>query len=355
MTKRRLIVVFVILCMVLGAVFAAGSKETGQVGKSGRPVIRVGSMAYYLSVPLQVIMDEKLDEQYGFELKIIDFPSGGPMAEALGAGQWDIGPIGAGGMIAIPKYNAKLIADVEAEMDGAWIIARPNSKIVKAGNNLTKFPEVIGSAEALKGQTMLGTVGNISHYMAIDYVSKFGLAMSDVNFIHMETAQVYTAFTAGNGDIACIGSPAAGQKLLAEGNVLIGGLKQQGNSQQDAILVSDDFYTNHYDLCVNFMKAWYTATTKLNADFEYEVAMTKKFYLANGRTDVSDSAVREECSWNSYVDLNNINDQKPVGTWMSNLIQTYVDAGTMDASVIEALRNNIRLDVAKDAVASLTK
>ncbi|MGE4526465.1 MAG: ABC transporter substrate-binding protein [Sphaerochaeta sp.] len=355
MANKKIIVVLVILCMVLGVAFAAGQKETGVTGKSGRPVIRVGSMAYYLSVPLQVIMDEKLDEKYGFELQIIDFPSGGPMAEALGAGQWDIGPIGAGGMIAIPNYNAKLIADVESEMDGAWIIARPDSKIVKAGKTLAKYPDIIGSAEALKGQTLLGTVGNISHYMAIDYVSKFGLAMSDVNFIHMETAQVYTAFTAGNGDIACIGSPAAGQKLLAEGNVLIGGLKQQGNSQQDAILVSDDFYTNHYDLCVTFMKAWYTATTKLNADSEYEVAMAKKFYTTSGRTDVSDSAVREECSWNTYVDLHNINNQKPVGTWMSNLIQTYVEAGTMEKSVIDALKNNIRLDVSNDAIAALSK
>ncbi len=150
MAKKKVIVILLILCMVLSTAFAAGKKETGVMGKSGRPVIRVGSMAYYLSVPLQVIMDEKLDEKYGFELQIIDFPSGGPMAEALGAGQWDIGPIGAGGMIAIPNYNAKLIADVESEMDGAWIIARPNSKIVKAGKNLEKYPDVIGSTEALK-------------------------------------------------------------------------------------------------------------------------------------------------------------------------------------------------------------
>ena len=62
------------------------------------------------------------------------------MAEALGAGEWDIGPIGAGGMIAIPNYNAKLIADVEYEMDGAWIFARSDSEIAKAGKNLTAFP-----------------------------------------------------------------------------------------------------------------------------------------------------------------------------------------------------------------------
>jgi ABC-type nitrate/sulfonate/bicarbonate transport systems, periplasmic components len=346
--KKGLSIVLVVL-LAVSALFANGQKESVKVGKSGNPVIRVGAMPFYLSVPLQVIKDEELDKKNGFELNVISFPSGGPMAEALGADEWDIGPIGAGGMIAIPNYNAKLIADVEAEMDGAWIIARPGSKIAESGKNLKDFPDVIGSADSVKGCTVLGTVGNISHYMAIDYVGKFGLEISDVNFIHMETAQVYTAFVSGNGDLACIGDPAAGMKLLDEGYVLVGGLKQQGNSQQDEILVSDNFYTNHYDLCVAFMKAWFEATTKLNADQKYEEAMVKKFYTENGRGDVSDDAIARECGFNTYVDLNNLKDQKSVGKWMSGLIDCYVKSGTMDASVLDALQKNIKLDIVADA------
>lgn len=347
---RAFVVVLVVL--VCASAFANGQKETGTVGKSGMPVIRIGAMAYYLSVPLQVIEDEGLDKKYGFEMEIIDFPSGGPMAEALGAGQWDIGPIGAGGMVAIPNYNAKLIADVESEMDGAWIIARPDSDIVKAGKNLADYPDVVGSKEALKGKTMLGTVGNISHYMGLDYLSKFGLNISDINFVHMETSQVYTAFVSGNGDIACIGSPAAGMKLLSEGYVLIGGLKQQKKSQQDALLVSDDFYTNHYDLCVNFMKAWYSATDMLNADPQYEIEKVKKFYTLRGRTDFDDEGVARECSWNTYVDSSNVFD-KEVGVWMKGLIQFMVDNGSMKQTVIDKMNTNIKLDVVKDAIAGL--
>lgn len=347
---KKVLVVCMIAVIALSSVFAQGQQETAKVGAKGLPVIRVGAMPYYLSVPLQVIMDEKLDEKYGFDMEVISFPSGGPMAEALGAGQWDIGPIGAGGMVAIPTYNAKLIADVESDMDGAWIIARPGSAIATSGNNLKDYPDVIGSKESIKGATVLGTVGNISHYMAIDYVQKFGLEMSDVNFVHMETAQVYTAFVSGNGDLACIGSPSAGMKLLDEGYVLVGGLKQQGNSQQDEILVSDDFYTNHYDLCVNFMKAWFEATTKLNADQAYEEAMVKKFYIESGRTDVTDSAVKQECEFNTYVDKNNFAEQKEVGKWMQGLLECYVASGTMDKSVLDALKANIKLDVVADAL-----
>ena len=86
MLRRKAMKGFLVLVMVLvcASSFANGQKETGAVGKSGNPVIRIGAMAYYLSVPLQVIQDEGLDKKYGFEMEIIDFPSGGPMAEALG-------------------------------------------------------------------------------------------------------------------------------------------------------------------------------------------------------------------------------------------------------------------------------
>lgn len=341
----KAIAIILVVAVMLSCFGACAPKDDG-----GVPVIKVGFMPYYASVPLQVIEDEKLDEKYGFKMKSIAFPSGGPMAEALGAGEWDIGQIGAGGMVAIPNYNAKLICDVQYEMDGAWIFARPDSAIVKAGKTLSDFPELIGSAGTIKGLKVLGTVGNISHYMAIDYVSKFGLNISDVNFVHMETAQIYNAFVTGNGDIACIGSPAAGLKLLNEGYVKIGGLKDQGNPQQDAMLISDDFYKNHREESVNFMKAWFEAVEKLNADEKYEIEMTKKFYSVNGRSDFDDEGVARECSWNKFIDATNYKE-KEVGAWMKGLVKCYVDSGAMDKSVIDALNKNIKTDIIEEALA----
>jgi NitT/TauT family transport system substrate-binding protein len=351
MVSLKKVVAGVLLAAVaIGGVFASGQPESGKVAKDGSKVIRIGAMAYYLSVPLQVIQDEGLDKKYNFTMEIIDFPSGGPMAEALGAGDWDIGPIGAGGMVAIPRYNAKLIADIETRMDGAWILARPDSDIVKAGNTLADYPELIGSKETLKGKTMLGTVGNMSHYMGLDYLSDFGLGMDDVNFIHMETAQIYTAFVAGNGDLACLGSPSAAMQLVDQGYVRVGGLAQQNKSQQDAMLVSDDFYENHYDTCVNFMKAWYEACDKLNADPDYEFQEVKKFYTVSGRTDFDDSGIQQECDFNTYTDSSTALNAE-IGGWMQGLIQFYVDNGSMDKSVIETMKTNIKTDVVRDALA----
>lgn len=361
MRKRLHRIAAVLFAMVIIAASVTGctqknSDETKEKGaESGELItIRAGSMPYYASVPLQVIKDEKLDEKYGFKLEILSFPSGGPMAEALGAGEWDVGPIGAGGMVAVPNYNAKLIADVELEMDGAWIIARPDSDIVKAGNTLDEYPDVIGSTDTVKGKTFLGTVGNISQYMALNYASLFDLSGTDINFMNMETANVYTAFVSGSGDLACIGSPSAGQKLLEEGYVLVGGLKQQDRAQQDSILVSDDFYNNNREDTVNFMKAWLTATEMLNSDPDYEVEMVTKFYTESGRTDFTEEDVVEECGWNEFIDKDNYTE-RPMGQWMNDLVDFMVEEGTMDKEASEAMAENIKDDIIIEAAQALAQ
>ena len=181
------------------------------------------------------------------------------------------------------------------------------------------YPEVIGSAESVKGATILGTIGNISHYMAIDYVQKMGLTMGDVNFLNMETSNVYTAFVSGSGDLACMGSPSAALKLLDEGYVLVGGLKQQGVPQQDSILVSEDFYQNHRQAAVAFMAAWMEASALLNADQTYEKTCMSTFYREQGRTDFTEEDIAREAEWNTYTDPENY-AEKPLGAWMQSLI-----------------------------------
>ncbi len=347
---KKFLAVLLSITVVLPLTACGSTAAENNVTKDGPFKIRVGTMPYYSGVPLQVIQDEELDKKYGFEMEVLNFASGGPMAEALGAGEWDIGPIGAGGMIAIPNYNAYLIYDVEYEMDGAWIMARPDSAIVKAGNTLKDYPEVIGNGESVKGVTILGTIGNISHYMAIDYVEKMGLTMDDVNFLNMETSNVYTAFVSGSGDLACMGSPTAAMKLMDEGYVCVGGLLQQGLPQQDCMLISEDYYKNHHDEAATFMAAWLEASAMLNADQKYEEEMMSKFYSTQGRTDFTAADVEREASWNTFMDSTNYNPEL-LGSWMQGLISCYVDAGVQEASVHDALVKNTVQDVMKDALA----
>lgn len=314
-------------------------------------IVRVAYMPYYASVPMQVIIDEGLDKKYDFELVAIRYPDTGAMT-LLETDQWDIAQIGARGMNVVPKYDAKLIADIQYEMDGAWILAREDSSIVKARNTLTEYPDVIGSIETVKSaEILIGTIGNIAHYMAIDYVRKFGLDVTDVKFINMKTDDIPEAFLSGEGDIACFGTPTIAMDMVQNGYVRVGGLKQQGISQQDVMLASAEYYDKAKDDIVKFMKAWYEAAAMLNADASYEFEMTKKFYTANGR-EVTDASVIQECDFNSYIDAGNFYDKK-IGNWMLRLIKCYVEIETVDANTLVALEKNIKTELAESAIHQL--
>lgn len=376
MKKRNIVLALALSCLMVMSIFTGCAKPAAPIAEAPAteaadkpaateekpaetvpaelPVIRIGCMPYYSGAPAQVILDEKLDEKFGFKLKVVVFPSGGPMAEALGANEWDVGPIGAGGMVAVPNYGARLVADVHYETDACWLFARPGSDIVKAGNTVPEFPDVIGDAASVKGKTMLGTFGNISQYFGVDYLNKLGLKIEDVNFLHMEISQIYTAFVSGQGDLAAVGSPSAAYKLKMEGYPVVGGLTQQGISQQDALLISEDMYLNHKDLSVQFLKAWFTATGMMNADIEYQIQKCLKFYTENGRSDVTEESVRQECESSSYVDVNNFG-KKEVGKWMKGLVEFMVGIEAMPKEIIDGLNINIDPSLSEQAIAELKK
>ena len=193
------------------------------------------------------------------------------------------------------------------------------------------------------GNTLLGHIKASLIVVVIGYL--IGVAAG------LPTCLLYTS---GQGDLACMGSPSAGLKLMEEGYVLVGGLRQQGNPQQDSILVSEDFYKDNYDTCVNFMASWLEAAAKLNSDQEYEETMVTKFYTEHGRSDFSEKDVKDECGWNTYMDASNIKD-KETGAWMQGLIQCYVEAGAMEENVLDALKQNTTADVVEDALKKLEK
>ncbi len=348
--KKSILFICLICIFCLAFVLGCSRSSSSRIKKG---VVRVAYMPYYASVPLQVIIDEGLDKKYGIEIIPTIYPTGGTMG-LLESDQWDIGQIGAGGMYAISRFDAKLIADIQYEMDGAWMLAREDSSIVQAGNTLQEYPDVLGSVETLENaEILIGVVGNISHYMALDYVQKFGIDISNVKFIDMKTDDVPEAFLSGQGDIACFGNPTTAMDFVNDGGyVRVGGLKQQGIPQQDIMIANSKYYDTSKDDIVRFMAAWYEATSMLNGDTDYEFEMTKKFYRSNGR-EVTDVSVAQECSFNSYIDASNFYE-KEIGSWIVNLAKCYVSVGTVEASTSIAIEKGIKTELAQKAISMIS-
>jgi NitT/TauT family transport system substrate-binding protein len=173
--------------------------ESEQAAEEGElPVLRVAVMPSYYSACMNYISEQGWDVEEGFKMELISFTSGAPMNEALAAGLWDVAGIGTAGVYALAQYDAKLVAEIQtaAALD---LMVREDSDIAAATGASADHPELLGSAETVKGKTLLCPAGTLGQYYAGKWLEELGLSLSDINFVHMELPQAYQAFQTGGG------------------------------------------------------------------------------------------------------------------------------------------------------------
>lgn len=179
--------------------------------------LRVGTMPVTLGVPVQYAYDQGYFEDAGLDVEIVLFATGAPVNEAMAAGEIDVAVSGMASVYALATGMYTYIGDGSITLDGEAIYARPDSDIAKAEGVL---PGTKGSAETVKGKSILGPLATTAHFMAIKYVESLGLTANDFTMMSMEYAQAYQAFVMGDGDLLATKPPYTSQ-LEAEGYVRV--------------------------------------------------------------------------------------------------------------------------------------
>ena len=145
----------------------------------------------------------------GIEVNPVVFKNGPSMTEAMGAGAWDCGSTGIGGVIpGVLNQDMKVIG-VAARDEGGFqaFFARPDNPIVQAGKGHGTIPELYGTAEAWRGQEILCAVGTTNQFLLYKTLENFGLTLEDVNVVNMDSSAANTAFLTGQGDVAGVSGP----------------------------------------------------------------------------------------------------------------------------------------------------
>jgi len=148
------------------------------------------------------------DKEAGLKFNVQMYPSGPPQNEALASDKWEVGVYGSvPAMLGSLRYGASIIAisNDESETNDLWV--RPDSPILKVKGKNPKYPGIYGSAETLKGKTILLTTASTGHYAVIATLRALGVDEKDVKIVHMEQAQALAAFAAGQGDIVQLWAP----------------------------------------------------------------------------------------------------------------------------------------------------
>ena len=110
----------------------------------------------------------------GIEVSPVVFKNGPSMTEAMGAGAWDCGSTGIGGVITGVLNQDMKIIGVAARDEGGFqaFFARPDSPIVEAGKGHGAIPELYGTADTWRGQEILCAVGTTNQFLLYKTLEK---------------------------------------------------------------------------------------------------------------------------------------------------------------------------------------
>ncbi|MDR3588838.1 MAG: ABC transporter substrate-binding protein [Negativicutes bacterium] len=296
-SKAAVFVLCISLCaMVLFA--GCGQKSGNNAPADGAKLVTVATSIQpcYNSVPMDIADKKGYYKSFGVNAPLQVFTSGGPQNEALAAGKWDIGMLGMAAALSCIRYDAKIIAVADYEGAAIKTLVRKDSEILKVvqfdANGRPSFKP--GAADAIRGKTIVTTVGTSGHYSVGTMLKALGLTFNDVKILNMDQPSVVAAFKAGQGDLATVWAPYT-WPLLNEGAVSINDIVANGSELPAVILVRGEYYKNpaNREAIKNWLKAYFKGIDDMKRDKQLNMASTKA-YLKDQGYDPTDKQLEAE-------------------------------------------------------------
>lgn len=201
MNVKKVLALVLAMALVLSM---AACGASGGSGKSEGEVLKVGTMALTMGVPVLYAQEKGYFQDAGLNVSVELFATGAPINEAIAAKQIDVAVSGFASVYSLANANCTWLADVNTT-GGMGLFVRSDSAF--AANP---------TADTLKGMKILEPLGTAVQYMTESYVASLGLAPEDVEQVNMEYASAFQAFTTGEAD-AMAANPPYSYTLLEDG------------------------------------------------------------------------------------------------------------------------------------------
>ncbi|MCL5057279.1 MAG: ABC transporter substrate-binding protein [Actinobacteria bacterium] len=292
-----------LITILLAAVAVMGCGGGGDKEKSGATELRVSHQPEFETFQSYQAIQEGLDKKAGIAMKLVYFDSGMPQIEALPANQWDVGATGGVPMLmAALRYNAYMIGLANDESQANVVMVRPDSPILKTKGANPKYPEVYGSANDVKGKTIIVTTVSSGHYALSAYLKALGLTDKDVKIQNMEQAQAVAAFESGKGDIAVLWTPFA-YTGLKKGWKVAASSDQVGAGVPLVLLANKKFADEHPDQVVKFLDVYFQSIDKMKKEQANLAEPYQKFLKDWAAIDITKEDAAMDIKWHPVYDL----------------------------------------------------
>ncbi len=295
----------------------------------------VGTMANQIGVPIWYAYETGMYEEAGLNVEVVLFPTGAPINEAMAAKQLDIAGSGMASVFALAAGDCYWLGDYVRTVDGLGVYVRPDSPILNDKGIVPGYENVYGSADTIRGITVLGALGTSDQFNVTAWAQIFGLTANDYQMLHMERGPAVQAFKAGEGDaIATV--PPYNTELEEAGYVEAGNMTDvSGMYIDDGMIGRKDVVENRREEVKIFMEVTYQAVDMLYADSALVKEFALRWYNENGR-DYTDELMDEEIEIKDYIGKVEMSkDTYRFGSMMIGMGKFYITDGKIEPELEE--------------------
>lgn len=279
----------------------------------------------YWALPLFVATEKGWWKEAGLEPEFSTFPAGAPQVAAAQAKAWDVGGTGSvPAVLGAARFGLVTIGILNDE-------SKANALMVRA----EKLAALQANPKSIKGQKVLITTNSTVHYAALNCLKKWGLGVSDVEFVNLGQAQIISAITSNNGDIAGVWAPntytleeKANAKYLCSG-------ADAGAVVPGALVVRPDYLKDNPREVARFLAVYLRGWSWAKANPAEARTLMKKFYKIGG-VEISDRAANAEFDTRPVFNLDEqlkIMDRSKgasdVDNWLGRIGEFMTDVGTL--------------------------
>ena len=281
---------FHIRSVVLSAALIAGGAASAQPALTE---IKVSYQpALYWALPFFVATEKNWWAEVGLKPVFSTFPAGVPQIAAAASKSWDVG--GTGSVPAVlghVRFGIKTIGITNDESAGNALLVRKD-----VADKIAKDPK------SMKGQTIVLTANSTGDYAVQSCLKKYGLAKSDVTIKNMGQAEIISAVSSNNADLAGLWAPniytveeKVGAKVLCSG-------KEGGVVIPGALIARGEYAEQNPENVARFLAVYLRAWKWMSAHKPEAIAMMKKFYDQGG-VSISDASMKKEFDTRPTFDL----------------------------------------------------
>jgi len=320
------------------------SRATAESSNNELPVIRTAVLDQQAGTVFYVIDKMGWDVENGFKLDLQVYASGAPANEALGAKLWDVAGIGAAAVNSIRAYDAVQIMEYFTPARGIKGVVRADSPIMDIKGANPDYPELYGNAESMKGATILLPVGSGHHICAAKWLEIIGLNESDVDIVHMEFAQAYQAFKAGEGDIWMSTFPYI-DMLVEEGYEIACEMPATRTPYYDNIVVANDFWKDeNKEVLVKLVQQILRASDYFAENPDEYVNLHMEWLAKNGKASDDVDAMYKTTLENSFLTTEEAKNHQ-VGSSLRVIAEFMTQQGTITETDLQKVENSIQQEI----------